>query len=59
MFTQGQSYVALSRCKSWGNVKILALSSDALSVNEKYIRLEQSIKKQTTYLIINKSVLLQ
>ena len=45
MFAQGQSYVALSRCKSWDDVKILSLTPDAFQVNERvkkeYIRLEK------------------
>ena len=35
MFAKGQSYVALSRCKSWNDIKILALTSDAFLVDER------------------------
>ena len=45
MFVRGQSYVALSRCRSWNDVKILALTSDAFLVDERikkeHIRLEE------------------
>ena len=45
MFAQGQSYVALSRYKSWNDVKILALTPDASLVDERikkeYLRLEE------------------
>ena len=48
MFAKGQSYVALSRCKSWNDVKILALTPDAFLVDERikkeYIRLEEVSK---------------
>ena len=41
----GQSYVALSRCRSWNDVKILALTSDAFLVDERvkkeHMRLEE------------------
>ena len=45
MFARGQLYVALSRCKSWNDVKILALTPDASLVDERikkeYLRLEE------------------
>ncbi|GES90273.1 Pif1-like helicase domain-containing protein [Rhizophagus clarus] len=45
MFAKGQAYVALSRCKSWNDVKILSLQPDVFSVDQKvkieYARLEK------------------
>lgn len=45
MFARGQSYVALSRCRSWSDVKILALTPNAFLVDERvkkeHIRLEE------------------
>ena len=50
MFAQGQSYVTLSRCKSWNDVKILALTPDASLVDERikkeYLRLEEVSKNR-------------
>jgi len=50
MFARGQAYVALSRCRSWNDIKILSLTSDVFLVDEKvkkeYARLEKMSRKK-------------
>jgi ATP-dependent DNA helicase PIF1 len=38
MFEKGQAYVAISRCKSWDNVKIKSLSREAFTVDKSMIK---------------------
>ena len=45
MFSPGQAYVAISRCQSWNDIQILALTADSFIVDERvkkeYARLER------------------
>jgi ATP-dependent exoDNAse (exonuclease V) alpha subunit len=38
MFEKGQAYTALSRCKSWDNVKIKSLSREAFAVDKSVVK---------------------